>query len=173
MPKALLGLQQFAASDEEGGHGGADGARKPQEPRLPTRVAKPVAEGAHGQPRVVGALGGKQLWARAAVGSRPAPVSTLDHHSSTVWRPRVRRRFRPVLVGPSTSAETPRSIASMRPSRSSKRSATSSPRRAPESAARRTSSRICSALCRRFASRGSAEATSASAASADGAPHRC
>ena len=98
-------------------------------------------------------------------GSRPAQVSALERHSSTVWRPRVRRRVRPVLVGPSTSAETPRSIVSTRSVEvvEAQRHQLATPR--PESAARRTSSRICSALWRRSASRGSAQATSASAAS--------
>ena len=69
------------------------------------------------------------------------------------------------MVGPSTSAETPRSIVSTRSSRSSKRSATNSPRRAPESAAKRTSSRTCSAFCTRPASLAAAAITSASAVS--------
>jgi hypothetical protein len=82
--------------------------------------------------------------------TRPRHVDSLLLQSFAVVRPTVSRRTCFVLVGPTRSPDTPRSMVSTLPSRSLNRSAASSPRRAPESAARRTSSRICSALCRTF-----------------------
>ena len=86
MSEALLGPQQLAPSDEEGGHavtqamqGGAGNFGPSGE------VGKPMAEGARGQPRLVGALGGEQPWAEGGGAGKPIlQVCALERHGSTV-----------------------------------------------------------------------------------------
>ena len=111
--EALLCLQQLAPSDEEGGHAVAQAMQGgPRDLGPPGEFGEPVPEDARGEPELVGGLRGEQPWAEdGAVGKPSGPGLRARMPQLDRLAPESQAARRPVLVGPSTSAETPRSIA--------------------------------------------------------------